>query len=311
MIAFVLSGAGSRGPLQVGALAALMEAGIQPEFLVGTSAGAINAAFMAARGVSADTIKDMHAQWRQVDDRTVYPGTFLWSAWRVLRGRTSLYANSGLRKMIQAGLPDGVTTFGDLCLPLYVTAVDLLSNRLFIFGEDRTAPLVDAVLASVTVPVVHPPVEYHGLLLVDGGVLANVAASVAMDKQATRIYVINATYGGPSDRPIKGVIDVANQTLTTMMAQSLLRDLARAEADDTIDLHHIHLPQFRDVSYRDFSHTDEMVQAGYDAARAYLAAPKPHVVAPPARSRPDLGETVRGAREFIPPYPAGLSPRLD
>ena len=88
-------------------------------------------------------------------------------------------------------------------------------------------------------------------------------------------------------------------------------DLARAEADDTIDLHHIHLPLFENISFRDFSHTDEMVQAGYDATRAYLAAPKPHVVAPPAPSRPDLGETVRGAREFIPPYLAELSPRLD
>ena len=41
MIAFVLSGAGARGPLQVGALQALLEAGVQPELMVGTSAGAI------------------------------------------------------------------------------------------------------------------------------------------------------------------------------------------------------------------------------------------------------------------------------
>lgn len=306
MIAFVLSGAGSRGPLQVGALAALMEAGIQPEFLVGTSAGAINAAFVAARGLSAETIRAMHTQWRQVDAKMLYPGTILHAAWRVLRRQTSLYASSGLRKLIQAGLPEGVTTFGDLCLPLYVTAVDLLSNRLFVFGEDHSVPLLEVVLASVTVPIVHPPVDYYGLQLVDGGVLANVAASVAMDKQATRIYVINAAYGGGPMQPVKGIMDVAHHTLTTMMAQTLLRDLARAQADDTVDLHHIHLPFFENISFRDFSHTDEMVQAGYDATRAYLAAPKPQVVAPPARPRPDLGETVRGAREFIPPYPAGL-----
>lgn len=304
MIAFVLSGAGSRGPLQVGAMAALMEVGIQPAFIVGTSAGALNGAFVAARGLSPATLRAIHAQWQQVNARTLYPGNVVSSAWRLLRGKPSLYLSSGLRKMIGAGLPDGVTIFGDLQLPLYVTSVDLLSNRLFVFGEDRSVPLVDAVLASVTVPIVHPPVDYHGLQLVDGGVLANVAASVAMDKQATRIYVINAGYGGTPERPIQGILDVANQTLTTMMAQTLLRDLARAQADDAIDLHHIHIPLFRDVSFRDFSRTDEMVQAGYDAARAYLAAPRPQVVAPPP-SRPDLGETVRGAREFIPPYLAG------
>ncbi len=48
--AFVLSGGGIRGPLQVGALRSLLEHGINPDFFVGTSAGSINSAFMAARG---------------------------------------------------------------------------------------------------------------------------------------------------------------------------------------------------------------------------------------------------------------------
>ena len=43
MIAFVLSGAGNRGPLQVGAVRALLNQGIRPDLIVGTSAGAINA----------------------------------------------------------------------------------------------------------------------------------------------------------------------------------------------------------------------------------------------------------------------------
>lgn len=304
MIAFVLSGAGSRGPLQIGALAALLEVGIQPAFLVGTSAGALNGAFLAARGLSTESLKAMHAQWQHVDANMLYPGNIFTVAWRVLAGRNSFYSGHGLRKLIEAGLPDGVATFGDLRLPLYVTSVDLLSNRLFIFGEDRSVEVVDAVLASVTVPIIHPPVNYQELQLVDGGVLANVAASVAMDKQATRIYVINTGYGGGPQKSAKNILEVANHTLTTMMAQSLLRDLARAQADSAIDLHHIHLPLFRDVSFRDFSHTDEMVLAGYEATRAYLAAPQPQIVAPVPH--PDLGETVRGAREFIPPYLTGL-----
>ena len=47
MIAFVLSGGGNRGALEAGALLALFERGIQPDILVGTSAGAMNAAFIA------------------------------------------------------------------------------------------------------------------------------------------------------------------------------------------------------------------------------------------------------------------------
>ncbi|MDQ7028746.1 MAG: patatin-like phospholipase family protein [Ardenticatenia bacterium] len=47
MLAFVLSGGGNRGALQVGALQVLLEAGIQPDVLVGTSVGAVNALFLA------------------------------------------------------------------------------------------------------------------------------------------------------------------------------------------------------------------------------------------------------------------------
>ncbi len=44
-------------------------------------------------------------------------------------------------------------------------------------------------------PVIHPPVDYFGLQLADGGILANVAASYAMDRGATEIYVINVGRG--------------------------------------------------------------------------------------------------------------------
>jgi len=48
-VAFALSGGGNLGPMQAGTVVALMEAGIQPDLLVGTSVGALNAAFLASR----------------------------------------------------------------------------------------------------------------------------------------------------------------------------------------------------------------------------------------------------------------------
>lgn len=302
MIALVLSGAGARGPLQVGAMAAIIEAGITPRFLVGTSAGAINAALVAAQGLSPETLQIMRVHWKGVTRQVVYPGNIVTAAWRFLRRENSLYANDGLRRMIRLGLPAGVETFGDLKLPLYVATVDLLSSRLFIFGEDRRTPLLDAIVASATIPVLHPPVAYHGLQLVDGGVLANAAASVAMDKGATQVYVLNAGYKGDPLRPPKGVVEVANHTLTTMMAQSLLEDLARAHADHSIDLHHVMLQASTAQDFDEFGNVDELIQTGYEQARAYLRAPRPHVVAPMSARRTDLGEVAPGVREFVPPY---------
>jgi NTE family protein len=302
MIAFVLSGAGARGTLQVGALQALLEAEIQPDFVVGTSAGAVNASYIASQGLKSETLTAMHEQWKRVKFGDVYPGGLFGAAWRLLRNEQSLYPNGGLRRLITAGLPQGVSTFRDLQIPLYVTSVDIMSGRLFLFGEDPRAPIVDAVLASSSVPGIHPPVEYHGLHLVDGGVLANVAASVAMDKGALQVYALNASYAGEKPDAIKGVFNVLNQTLTTMMAQSLLEDLVRADAATSIDLHHIVLRPQKPMAFGDFSKADELALAGYEATKAYLAAPRPRTVVPRETRHRDLGEIVPGAREFTPWY---------
>ena len=54
--AFVLSGGGSLGAVQVGMLAALNERGFRPDLLVGTSVGALNAAYLGVNGYDASTM---------------------------------------------------------------------------------------------------------------------------------------------------------------------------------------------------------------------------------------------------------------
>ncbi len=298
MIAFALSGGGNRGPLQVGAMAVLFEHGIRPDFVVGTSAGAINAAYVAARGDEAD-MDELAALWRQAKRKIVYPGNPLTIAWRVLIGADSLFPSYGMRQLIERNLPPGVRTFGDLKMPCYLTAVDLRTSRLYVFGDDPAAPLVDAIVASASVPGIHPPVDYQGLQLVDGGVVATVPASIAMDKGATTIYAINVGYGGEPRQPVHGLVNVLKRTLDTFLAQSILDDIDRAAADPNVDLHHIHIPAFKDLPFYDFDHVDEMVQAGREAAEAYLSNPQPYV-----RSRfvPGPGPEIAGVREYVPPW---------
>jgi NTE family protein len=302
MIAFVLSGGGNRGPLQVGALRALLEDGIEPDFIVGTSAGAINAAFLGAHGFCAETLDQMETMWKGIAPQTIYPGGWWQLMWRLLRRGPSLYSSEGVRATIQASLPMGMETFGDFRLPIYVTAVDLISARLFVFGEDPAAPIVDAMVASASVPVIHPPVALHAMQLVDGGVLANVAASFAMDKGARELYVLNASAASGIGQAATNMLDVAGNTLHTMLAQAILRDLDRAKVDDRLDLHHIHIAVFQSLPFRDFSRTDEMLTAGYETARAYLAAPAPLIAAPAERRTYGVGESLPGAREYYPGY---------
>jgi len=302
--AIALSGGGNRGPLQVGALQALAEAGLWPDLWVGTSAGALNAAYVAARG-TPDALSDLVRLWREVRPQDVYPGNLLTMAWRALRGQDSLYPNQRLRAYILDRLPPDVNTFGDLAMPCYITATDLRTARLHLFGKELTPdiPLVDGVLASATVPGIHPPVAFGELQLVDGGVVDNVPASLAMDRGATEIYAVNVGYGGQPLQPVHGVHRILGRVLTTFMAQSLLTDLDRAVREPQVVLHHIRIPDFPDVRFNDFSQVDAMVEAGRRRALEYLAAPRP-LSAGQVFQEAGLGPN-QGAGPlpvFIPPY---------
>jgi NTE family protein len=297
--AFVLSGGGIRGPLQVGALRSLLEHGIKPDFFVGTSAGSINSAFMAARGPSLDAIPELESAWRKGTKDVVYPGNAFTIAWRAITGEDSAFPSEGMRKLIADNLPAGVTTFGQLKLPTYLTAADLISRRLYLFGEDPAAPLIDGVMASSSIPVYQDPVNYHDLELVDGGVVACVPCSVAMDKGADVIYAINVAHGTEALPRVSGILNILMRTIDTFIGQSLFNDLKRAEEDPRVELHHIHITDFSHLPFNDFNHIDEMFVAGKAATDRYLEAPAPLDVQM-ADIQP--AQVVPGVREFIPPY---------
>ena len=298
--AFVLSGGGIRGPLQVGALRSLLEHGIQPDFFVGTSAGSINSGFMAARGPDLDAIPELEAAWRKGTKDVVYPGNAFTIAWRALTGEDSAFPSEGMRKLIADNLPAGATTFGHLKCPAYLTAADLISRRLYLFGEDPAAPLVDAIMASSSIPVYQDPVDYGDLQLVDGGVVACVPCSVAMDKGADVIYAVNVAHGTEALPRVSGILNILMRTIDTFIGQSLFADLKRAEDDPRVELHHIHITDFSHLPFNDFDHIDEMFVAGKAATDRYLENPAPLDVRPVMDQ--EAAPAAPGLREYVPPY---------
>jgi len=303
MIAFVLSGAGNRGPLQVGAVRALLEADIIPDMIVGTSAGALNGGVLAAYGPSVAVTEQMEELWATAKADEVYPEGIIEILWRLKSKANSLFTGDGMRRLLARSMPPGVSTFGHCKTPLYTTATDLRTNRLYVFGDKPDAPLLDALQASASIPAIHPPVNYAGAQLVDGGVVANVPVSVAVDRGATTLYVINAGYNEEIMAPAQGVLEVLMRTLSVMLSQNIIQDIARAKADDTIDMHHIPVRVDKDLSFFDFSYTKQMVALGYAAAKNYLAAPAPMIsMMPGAAPAPEIP----GATPFTPPYLVGL-----
>lgn len=186
-IAFVLSGGSSLGALQVGMLEALLEAGLRPDLLVGTSVGALNAAYVAG-GFTPARLSRLASVWRSLRTRDVFAGLGFWSALAALAGAGPLASPSGLRALVEAHLPPA---HADLAIPCAVVATDLVAGGPAVLTE---GDLRRNVLASAAIPGVFPPVASGGQLLVDGGVVAHVPILPARDLGARTLVVLDAGF---------------------------------------------------------------------------------------------------------------------
>ena len=274
MLAFVLSGGGNRGALEVGALQVLFEHGIRPQMLVGTSAGAMNAAYIATNP-SLEGAQELAELWLKLTKEDVYPGNYLTMAWRLMRGKDSLFPNENLRRFIEAHMPPGVQYFGDIKgVRLYITATNLNTCRLEVFGDDPSVPLVDALMASAAIPPYFPPWNYNGWQYVDGGVTANLAVDAALERGATEIYAIHVA-GSEMRSSVRGLPSIASQSIAAMLSHQLQRELEEAAARPGVTIHYIKLEAFQDLFFWDFDHAAEMIEEGRRVMEEYIRSPKP------------------------------------
>lgn len=180
-VAFVLTGGASRAAVQVGMLEVLAEAGIRPDLLIGTSAGAVNAVAYAADPTTAGTTR-LAQGWRRTKRSQVFP---LWSSSLVLGAigrRDHLLTNRGLARLIQEFVDSERLEAG--AIPAHVLATDRLTGEPVVLSE---GPVLPALLASTAIPGVFPPVEIGGRLLVDGGAASDPAILKAESLGATTI----------------------------------------------------------------------------------------------------------------------------
>jgi NTE family protein len=271
--AFVMSGGGNRGALQAGALLALFENGLVPDMVVGSSAGALNAAFVAINP-DLDGVRRLTDLWHRARKEDFFPGDWFHMVGRLVLGQ-SLFPNDAMRRFIEKQIPPAKRSFGSLRgIKLYITAANLNTGQLYLWGEHPEASIVDATIASAAHPLAFPPVTYDNRQLVDGGVVANVPVGIAAEKGATEIYILNVGYGGQHLHPESRVLGVLNRSIGVMMYQPFLADLRRvAERWPGIKLHHINILGFQSTMMWELEQGGAMVESGYKAAADYLARP--------------------------------------
>ena len=192
--ALVLSGGGAKTAAHLGAYRALREAGFEPAWYVGTSMGAVIAAGLAS-GVGNDELLermvDVGARGIARDPLAPVAGLYL----------RSLLKPAPLRAAIEALVPG--REFSDLGLPLTVTAVDLDSGELVLFGAGaQTAPLLDVLCASCALPLYYPPVVINGRRFGDGGLRCVLPLEPAAELEVDLVLAVDV--GPRFDLPVTG-----------------------------------------------------------------------------------------------------------
>ena len=269
-LAFVLGGGGARGALQVGALRARLEAGYQPDLLVGTSVGAINSSFLALHGVTLRSIDELVKTWHEASQADLLPANYLWLTVRALFRRSDTYTSNRLRDFAVAHGVHPNLRFGDLQgVRLIIVTADLNGGCVALYGLDPNQSILEGLMASTALPPWVAPLDIGDRLLMDGGVVSNLPIEPAMTAGATEIIAMNLSDPGSYPQETPGFGPFLARLLGTMEHRQLELELALAQAR-RIPLHYLHLRAPESVPLWDFSQTDALIQRGYDLARAEI-----------------------------------------
>ena len=271
-LAFVLGGGGARGALQVGALRALLEAGLQPDLMVGTSVGAINATYLAVHGATLAGLDGLIKTWHDAAAADLLPANYLWLTMRVLLNRAGRRPNHRMRDFFVAhGLsPD--LRFGDIRgLRLILVAADLNIGQPILYGTDPQQSVLDGLLASTALPPWVHPLEREGQLLIDGGVVSALPIEPALAQGAREIIALDLA--DPRQVPpaeAHGFGPFLGKLMNTIEWRQRELEMALAAARG-VPVWPIALQVEQPVAIWDFGRTPELIERGYAIARREMA----------------------------------------
>jgi NTE family protein len=328
-IGLVLDGGGALGIAHIGVLKWFEENRIPVDRLTGTSMGSLIGALYAT-GRSADEIEEVatgaelpnifhlsvdydQLNYRRREDRREMPGALQLGLKGGISLRNALLTDRGLNAFLhdEFNRYDGDRVrFDELPIPFRCVATDLNTLRPVVF-YGGSIPL--AVRASISIPGIFPPVKYRGHYLVDGAIMENLPTEVA--KKDLRSDVVIAVLL-PSTEFTGG--DVAS--VVGVFARAFSAGTARNERESVKLANVLLTPDTGKYGVGDYSKAKELIEAGYESAKAQRDHLLKYQLSPEAwkeyqadkqarqRARPGLLETVKvqggspGAQDTVREY---------
>lgn len=272
--AFVLGGGGAHGACEVGMLRALVEAGIKPDLVLGTSVGAINGAVYAAEP-GLERVARLEAVWSGLEPTGVFEGSLVARVGTALRSRTHFHSNEPLRSLLRNALDDLDIEQLPVRFQCVAASIERAAEVWFTSG-----PVVTAVLASSAVPGLLPPVAHLGEHFLDGGLVDSVPAGRAVELGAERIFILHA---GRIEQPLavpRQPWEVGAVAFEIARRHRLHRTLADLPPGVAVHL----MPTGtappaqgewgRYLRYRDYARATDRIREAYTASTEYLKALK-------------------------------------
>ncbi|MCK9556851.1 MAG: patatin-like phospholipase family protein [Candidatus Cloacimonetes bacterium] len=273
-IGYALSGGGARGFAHIGVLKVLEEEGLKPDYISGTSIGAVIGAFYAM-GYNASQIESLaiNIDWYRllqdnVPRRDLYVGQKRWAPYgnTILeldekwnpKLPTSLYKANNLNlELFELYAPaSGIRDFNKLDIPFSCIATDLQkgTGKEFVNGS-----LWQAVRASLSVPSLILPFKVGESLYIDGGISQNLPIAEVKQMGAGLVLAIKVNSSLREEENLESIIDILDQTINIGISRNLQKNL------DQCDL--LLEPELSPYSSQDFKHVDQIIAIGEDYAR--------------------------------------------
>jgi len=250
-LGIALSGGGAKGFAHLGVLQALNEKGLYPEVISGTSAGAFAGVLYADGHTPREILSFFQKKvFREFAEFAIPHGGF--------------FKSDGFRSFLKKHLR--AKTFEDLKIPLYALTTDIE------YGESKafsTGPLIPAVIASCSVPIVFRPVEINDHFYVDGGLFKNFPVST-IRRECHKVIGVNVSPLTKAEFR-SSIKYIAERSFHYMSASNTLLD--RNLCDYLIESDTL----FK-YSMFDLDHAEEIYQAGYDLTMDYFKEKKEQLI---------------------------------
>jgi NTE family protein len=243
----VLSGGGARGFAHLGVLKALNDAGIYPDVIAGTSAGALVGVLYADGYTPLEILKMMNASSSLHYVRPTVP-------------REGLLQISGIERILIENLK--AKKFEDLKIPLFVTATDLNNGVAVYFSSGE---LLKPVIASASIPVLFKPVIIDKIHYVDGGVLDNMPIKPIEGK----CDCIVGSFVNPTgyEKTVTSLVQIAERTFMLNLSKDL---------DEKAKKFNVFIapPELKNYKILDPEKAIEVFDIGYNATKSKLKEPE-------------------------------------